>query len=103
MPTEHFHQPLVIDVIKETFDIDIYHASMFHAIILALLQNMMRALSRTIAKRAVRKDLFQGWFQIVFYYSLCNPVRHRGNSQRPDPTLLLRNKHSAYRRRIITT
>ena len=96
------HQKFPVDLLKETFDVQVQHPVVSPASLPRHSQCIVCRPPGAIPIGVAMEDRLQYWLQIPLHYRLGDAVRDSRNSERSRPSLSLRYVNPANRRREIT-
>jgi hypothetical protein len=99
--SERTHKQFVVDVVKQTFDIELDYPVVFPASPPHHGNRIVRRAPGTIAIEIGMKDRIKEWVNQLLDHRLCHPVCHCRHSQHAHPTRHLRNGHAFHRRRKV--
>ncbi len=102
MLSDGAHDEGVIQIVKESFDIQIQNPVIPPASLPCYSHRFDCRLSRPVSIRVWMKMRFHLRLQIQLYHHLRNPVGYRGYSQRPFASVVLWYLHGSHRRRKVT-
>src|SRR5690606_9312509 len=84
-----FKQLVVVNVIKEVLDVQVYHPIIFPTVFTHLFECLVRTKLWSITIGLWMKNLFQPFFHLILYNRLSYPVANGRNPQLTDGTVFL--------------
>ena len=96
-----FHQQPMVDIVEETFDVQVDYPVILHAVSFALLYGLTGTTFRTITKAILVKRRFDNRFKFFPYHHLGYTVAYRRYPQQTFCAVQLRDGYLFNRLRIV--